>query len=182
MAHDPIERLLAEHLSIMRQASELREAAESLERAGEAALPGALPVLRATVRMIDAELLSHARREDDVLFPALERELGEDFGPTAVMRDEHRAIHEQAERFRSTLRRLNEVEHPAIVAAGERLRALAAAGGDAAALAATARALIALLDEHFAKEEQVLFPMAREVLDAGALAAIASGMDALDPH
>lgn len=180
MHRDPIERLLAEHVSIMRQVSDLRVAAESLARGGEQALPGALPVLNATLRMIDEELLRHARREDDAFFPAVERRLGADFGPTSVMRAEHSLIHAEAERFRGTLRELNEVEHPAIVAATERLRGLAASGRDAAGLAATARTLIGLLDDHFAKEEQVLFPMARGLLEESELALVAAEMDALD--
>ena len=180
MANDPIDRLLTEHVSIMRQLGELRGAAERLAREGAAALPGELPVLQATVRMIDAELFSHARREDDAFFPAVERELGEGAGPTPVMRDEHRAIHAEARKFRATLQELHEVQHPAIVEAGEKLRALTARGADAAGLAETARNLIALLDDHFAKEEQVLFPMARELLSAESLAAVSREMDALD--
>jgi regulator of cell morphogenesis and NO signaling len=130
--------------------------------------------------MIETELYAHARREDDALFPAVERVLGEEAGPTPVMREEHRAIHAEAERFRATLRELADVQHPAIVEAGERLRTLAARGADAAALGETARTLIALLDDHFAKEEQVLFPMTRELLTPDALAAVAGEMDALD--
>ena len=180
MPQDPIERLLAEHVSIMRQVHELRGAADRLAREGASALPGELPVLRATVRMVDAELLGHARREDDALFPAVERLLGEGAGPTPVMREEHRAIHAEAEKFRATLHELNEVQHPAIVDATEKLRALTAGGADARSLATTAHALIALLDDHFAKEEQVLFPMARELMTLEALEQVAREMDRLD--
>lgn len=177
---DPIQRLLDEHVSIMRQIGELRAAASALAREGEPVLERTLPVLRATVRMIDTELLAHARREDDALFPAVERCLGDGAGPTPVMREEHRAIHAEAVRFRDTLRELNEVEHPAIVEATEQLRGLTARGRDAAALATTAHTLIALLDDHFAKEEQVLFPMARDLLSAAQLAAVAGEMEALE--
>jgi iron-sulfur cluster repair protein YtfE (RIC family) len=177
-ARDPIERLLDEHASIMRQFDALRGAAERLARAGGAALPGELPVLQATVRMIESELLRHARREDEALFPAVEAVL--EGGPTPVMREEHRAIHAEADRFRATLRELHEVQHPAIVQAGERLSALTERGSDAAALVRTARTLLELVDDHFAKEEQLLFPMARELLTREALDAVSRGMEAID--
>ncbi len=180
MHADPIERLLIEHRSIMRQVAELREAVRRLGAEGPAGLPEALPALRGTVRMIERELLAHARREDEALFPALERVFGTAGTPTAVMRHEHAAIHAEAERFRATLRQLEEVEHPAIVRAGSELAGLAAAGGDAAALRATGAAIVQLLDQHFAKEEEILFPMAREILEPEDLAEVARRMDALD--
>jgi regulator of cell morphogenesis and NO signaling len=175
---DPIERLLWEHQGIMRQVADLRGAVRALAERGEQALPEVRPVLQATVRMIEIELLAHARREDDALFPALERALSE-ASLTGEMRREHRDIHAEADRFRATLRQLNEVEHPAIVAGGARLGALAEAG-EPEALRGTGAALIRLLDEHFQKEEEILFPMAREVLDPSQLEAVSRAMDALD--
>ena len=180
MTRDPIERLLWEHQSIMRQVAGLRQAVAALAGHGEAALPETLPALRATARMIETELFGHARREDDALFPAMERVFGRAGTPTEAMREEHRAIHAEAERFRSTLRELHEVEHPAIVAGGERLRDLAVSGGDAEALRAAGSQLVRLLDDHFRKEEEVLFPMARELLEPEDLEAVGRAMDALD--
>src|SRR5512134_2476165 len=121
----------------MAEVETLRAAIVSLNARGDAALPAALPALRSVGRMMATRLLRHARKEDEALFPALERVLGTSDGPTAVMRQEHRAIHDRAGLFRETLRELNEVEHPAIVAGGARLRTLAERGGNAAALAET---------------------------------------------
>jgi iron-sulfur cluster repair protein YtfE (RIC family) len=151
----------------------------ALAERGEDALAGARPVLQGTARMIETELLAHARREDDALFPAIERALSEDV-LTGQMRQEHRDIHAEADRFRATLRQLNEVEHPAIVAGGARLGELAAAGGRADVLRETGAELIRLLDEHFRKEEEILFPLAREVLDASDLDEVARAMEALE--
>jgi iron-sulfur cluster repair protein YtfE (RIC family) len=180
MNHDPIDRLLQEHEAIIREVAKLRVALATLGSEGAAALPRVLPALRAAVGWLDHELPAHARREDEALFPVLERELGESGGPTEVMRAEHRAIHAQAERMRATLRELNEVQHPALVRAGEAIKQLAAAGDDAAALRASTSGIIALLDEHFAKEEDILFPMAREFLTPQALEEIARRIDELD--
>ncbi len=179
MHPDPIERLLWEHQGIMRQVAELRGAVATLARDGDAALPTVRPVLVATARMIERELFAHARREDDVLFPALERVFGREEALTVEMRREHVDIHAQAERFRGTLRELNEVEHPAIVRAGERLASLAGAGG-AAELRASGVEMIRLLDEHFRKEEEILFPLAREVLMPEELEAVGRAMEAMD--
>jgi regulator of cell morphogenesis and NO signaling len=177
---DPIERLLWEHQGIMRQVDDLRVAVRALQERGPAALAEALPALRGTARMIETELLAHARREDEALFPAIERVLGDTAGPTVVMRMEHRDIHAQADLFRATLKQLNEVEHPAIVAGGERLKGLAARGDDAAALLASGAEIVRLLDEHFGKEEHILFPMTREVLEPEELDEVSRRMDALD--
>jgi hemerythrin-like domain-containing protein len=176
---DPIDRLLAEHRTIMARIDDLRRALADLERRGEAALPDALSALETVSAMMGTELPAHARREDEALFPALEAVIGAGFGPTAVMREEHRAIHARAELFRRTLHELNQVEHPAIVAGGERLRALATGGSGAEELRSAAEPVIELLDLHFAKEEDILFPMAREVLSPEDLAQVASRMEEL---
>jgi len=177
---DPIDHLLAEHREILAEVEGLRRAVADLRRRGDAALPAALPALEAVGRMMATRLLRHARKEDDALFPAIEQALGSEEGPTAVMRQEHRAIHDRARLFRETLRELNEVEHPAIVAGGERLRGLARHGQDAAALAETGEVIVHLIDLHFAKEENVLFPMARELLTGPALAEVAGRMEAIE--
>jgi hemerythrin-like domain-containing protein len=71
------------------------------------------------------------------------------------------------------------VEHPQIVAGGEQLRQLSANGGNAAAFLATASEIIRLLDMHFGKEEQILFPMAASMLDDETLASLGRQMETL---
>ncbi len=174
---DPIDHLLDEHREIMIQVEGLRHAVRALEERGEAAVAEALPELEAVGRMMATQLLRHARKEDDALFPALEAVFGTVGTPTAVMRMEHRQIHAEAEKFRATLRELNEVEHPAIVAGGERLRGLTAAGAGAEALRDTGSEIVRLLDLHFGKEEDILFPLARQILDGAALAEVGKRME-----
>jgi hemerythrin-like domain-containing protein len=81
------------------------------------------------------------------------------------MREEHKEIHGQGELLRRTLYELNVVEHPQIEAGGAKLREMAAAGGSAETLRANAEEIVRLLDMHFGKEEQILFPMAENMLD-----------------
>jgi hemerythrin-like domain-containing protein len=85
-----------------------------------------------------AGLVAHAHLEDDLLFVALERPLGPNGGPLAVMREEHAEVE-------GTLERLTQVD-------------------DVQEADALAARLATIAHEHFEKEEQVLFPMAVELL------------------
>jgi regulator of cell morphogenesis and NO signaling len=174
-----IERLLEDHRQIMAEIADLRRAVADLDERGDAAVADALPVLGRIGAMMESRLALHARKEDDVLFPALESLFGDDAGPIPVMRAEHREIHGEGERLRATLRELHEVEHPRIEAGGERLRALGATGGSATVLRDNAREIIRLLDQHFGKEEQILFPMALDLLDESALNALGARIEAM---
>ena len=176
---NPIDHLLQEHRDIMAQMADLRRAVADLAACGQAALPEALPVFARIGRMMETQLARHARKEDEALFPALEALLGADGSPTGVMRQEHRAIHAQGELLRRTLHELNDVEHPQIEAGAARLKTLGAGGGSAASLRASAEEVIRLLDLHFAKEEEILFPMTRQLLDDAALARVGDRMEAL---
>jgi regulator of cell morphogenesis and NO signaling len=180
MTNDPIQRLLDEHVELMSRFEPLRRGVRLLAERGEAAVPEVLPVMADVSRIMQSDLLAHARREDNALFPAVEAALGEQYGPTVVMRQEHRDIHANAELFRDTLRELNQVQHPAIEAGSARLGQLAATGASAEVLRATGAELLRLIDDHFAKEQEILFPVAREILDRSTLRDVARRMDELD--
>ncbi len=154
---NPVHHLLAEHRDIMAQIADLRTVVHDLELRGDAALPEVLPTLRRISHLMETQVARHARKEDEVLFPAVERMLGPDGGPTAVMRLEHDDVH----------------------ANSQRLRALLANNGRATDIAETAEAILALLDSHFEKEEQMLFPMIEAMLDDATLAQVARQMEAL---
>jgi iron-sulfur cluster repair protein YtfE (RIC family) len=122
----------------------------------------------------------HARKEDEAFFPAVEAVLGSGFGPTEVMRSEHRTIRAQGELLQKTLRELRTIDHPALEAKREALRVLLEPGPtDGLALPKTAREILELLDTHFAKEEQILFPLARQILDATAKASVAAAFEGM---
>ena len=154
---NPIQQLLREHADIMAQVAELRSVGRDLTARGEVALPEALPVLCRVSHMMETQLALHARKEEEALFPAIEALLGKDGSPTDVMRLEHADIHAQ----------------------GDSLRALLAQDADVAALSATADEIIALLDGHFAKEEQMLFPIVESLLDETTLAEVSAKMEAM---
>ena len=102
-----------------------------------------LTLVKSQGAMLTAALATHAHLEDELLFTALESHLNPQSGPLAVMRMEHNEIE-------SSLGRLQEVQ------------SLTEARNLLLLTIQTARA-------HFAKEEQVLFPMAVQMLEANAL-------------
>ncbi len=181
MTRDPIQRLLDEHVALMSRFEPLRAAVHRLGEGGEEALPAVLPALREASRVMQGDLLAHAHREDAVLFEAVEEALGGEFAPIQVMRQEHREIHGNADLFRDTLRELQEVEHPAIESGVARLQSQLDSGAGAQALRATGAELLAMLDAHFGKEEDILFPIARQELSAAVMRDLARRMDELDP-
>ncbi len=100
------------------------------------------PEIESQLDALTAALETHAQLEDELLFAALEPYLGP-MGPLAVMRTEHTEIE-------NTLGQLQE----------------------AAGFAVTEQRVSHLLQvarPHFAKEEQILFPTAEQVLDPDTL-------------
>jgi hemerythrin-like domain-containing protein len=178
----PIDALLEEHVAILAQVDRLRRALDALQQRGEAALPETLPAFRAAVAMMSTQLHQHARKEDEALFPALEAVWGRREGmPTAIMRMEHSKIHHWASEFRDTLALL-EAQHPDIVKRTAELQASASGDPDLESLLRLGGEITQLLALHFGKEEDILFPMAREILSDAALEEIARKMDALSPE
>ena len=88
--------------------------------------------------LLAAGLVSHARLEEELLFGPLQRYLDPQSGPLAVMKLEH-------EQIEALLEQIQSVED------AEQARSLATR-------------LHAIAREHFAKEEQILFPMAENLV------------------
>jgi hypothetical protein len=106
---------------------------------------GSADELRTAAAPLAISLLGHARIEEETLFAPLEAHIGT-AGPVHCLREEH-------------------------VEMDRRLRALFApnAPGDVGALRDAVRDVLAIVRRHFAKEEQVLFEVARTALAAAAL-------------
>jgi hemerythrin-like domain-containing protein len=110
----------------------------------EAGLPGmeTLADVQGAGATLVATLGSHARIENEILFPALEPHL-ESGGPLAVMRHEHDEIEGALENV------VNATSHDTALS--------------------QLRYALQVTRDHFAKEEQVLFGMAQQVLAADEL-------------
>lgn len=108
----------------------------------------------------------HHGKEEARLFPAMERcGIPADAGPTAVMRHEH-------ELGRANVR--------AMAAAIDDFERGTLGASDRYAFAA--RGFVALLRDHIAKEDQVLFPMADRMLSPAAQIELASEFDHVERH
>lgn len=92
----------------------------------------------------------HFAREEEVLFPAFEAATGMTTGPTAVMRTEHRQIRQVLESLQAALGRRDRNECLGIV-----------------------ETLVMLIQQHNAKEENVLYPMSDRALGDRAAAVVA---------
>ncbi|MFA5890299.1 MAG: hemerythrin domain-containing protein [Actinomycetota bacterium] len=121
--------------------------------------------LNAAVSFLRGGLLPHARAEEELLYPAVEKVLRAVGGATRTMQIDHRAITERI----------------------DRLAALAAEAPSPAVREEAARALIgleALLGVHFVKEEEVYVPLLDRLGDeeAAALAEALLGPDGSGHH
>ncbi len=97
----------------------------------------------ATTAFIQA-VEGHFAMEEQVLFPALERIMGAEIGPTQVMRLEH-------EQMRALFGQL----------------AAALEAHDSEAFLGAAETLLILMQQHNAKEEQILYPLSDRMLPSG---------------
>ena len=95
--------------------------------------------IQSNMKAVDTALRVHAQIENDVLFPHLEPHLGE-MGPIQVMRAEHNEIEEKLDAIQSSQ-------------SYDELYVLITD-------------LFNIVKNHFAKEEQILFRMGREILDS----------------
>ncbi|MDP3773604.1 MAG: hemerythrin domain-containing protein [Gemmatimonadales bacterium] len=145
---DPLSRFEAEHEEALDALARLETAALGLQR-GEPAGPH-LAGAHAVHSILTTAVKAHNEAEERALFPLLGGE-----APTAVFVEEH-----------TTLR---DLEHQL---------ELALAAGDVGRVATAALLIVDLLRAHIARENEVLFPMARELLGAAGLAEAARRLSA----
>lgn len=139
---DPIDALFGEHEAALRELERLRLAAVDLER------PGATAELEGALRFLETEIRAHNQWEEDHLFPKLEIYTGP-HGPCMVMRSEHRQLWELYDHVAPLL---------------EAMKQGPADPGRSAQLSRVALSIVDLLVAHIAKENQIVFPMAKQML------------------
>ena len=139
---DPIAALYDEHEAALRELERLRLAASRL------AEPGSIAEIEKALRFLETEIRAHNQWEEDHLFPKLELYTGP-HGPCMVMRSEHRQLWGLYDHLEPVL---------AVVKQGT------AGPEERAQLSRLALSIVDLLVQHIAKENQILFPMAKQVL------------------
>lgn len=122
----------------------------AFERAAGAARGADWPALQREAGAFLAHIARHIELEEGLLFPAFEDKTGMvDAGPSATMRHEHVLMQPLFARMRD-----------------------AAAAHDGAGFLDAARALHEILQMHNMKEEQMMYPMIEQAVDAQAAAAM----------
>jgi hemerythrin-like domain-containing protein len=153
---DPVAQFMQEHDIALQHLASLNRAIRHLEENG--CSPSVLRRIEAGLVFIHEEVSIHNSREEEALFPVLERYVE---GPTDVMRREHRLLQRRYTRMKN---------------ATERLKARPASRQAAHELSTRALAVVQLLVNHIHKENQILFPLVRKFLTRDALREVARRM------
>jgi len=148
MTSDPLKRFEAEHREALEALRRLEEAALAME--GGAAPEPHLDMMREVHTILTTAVRAHNQNEEAALFPLLEH-----LAPSTVFVQEHSELRALEQRLGRELDGLR----------SER------------AVVAIALAIVELLRAHIAREDEVLFPMARALLGAEGLAAVARQLD-----
>lgn len=143
---DPIERLMNEHQHGLRELEKMRQAGHELKTSGFK--PETYQALQAATDFINGDLRTHNENEENALFPLLEARMGQG-GPTTVMRAEHQQLWSALDQLEWGLKGLS--ENPSN-------------GAKVDEIAGLTNFIYTLLSQHISKEDNILYPMAREML------------------
>jgi hypothetical protein len=142
----PIDLLMAEHQIILQNLTSLQTIIEKASNRDNGEIGDLMAQLKAVVHLL-LETESHHKREEDALFPRLERRGVT--GPPRIMRLEHDALRARKHRLGAL------VEKGESTAYAEFIRELNDAGGY----------IVANLRDHIFKEDNILYPTAMQTLD-----------------
>ena len=130
-------------------------------------------------RFLHVDLAHHIRKEEDVLFPAVQEACTDLAGAVEEMLDEHRRIETQRDGILAALQRL-EGDHDLVHGAIADARAALPSGGtvplDLETLRLQIERLSWLLQGHFTGEEDEIFLPAEEILTPEELASLTETM------
>ncbi len=153
---DPIAQLMQEHDEALVQLSSLNKASKALAEDGFS--QDAYYRLLRALEFIEEEVGVHNKREEEALFPVLERYVE---GPTKLMREDHRVLAKEFRRLRRAVDRLT------------KNKTSKAASRD---LAAVSRGIVQRMVNHIHKENHILFPLVQKFLTKDALREVARRM------
>jgi hemerythrin-like domain-containing protein len=161
-ANSPLVPLAEDHVAALEKLSAVNAAADQIVACGTSA--GSLAVLADFRSFLDGPITRHFKQEEVALFPPLEAVIGDQGGPTAVMRREHQELYAAFDGWRAL----------AAEAAGLPVGATPAG---ALELQRVSRQIGAYLGQHIHKEDNVLLPMCHRLLSPAALAEVGVGMN-----
>ncbi len=153
---DPIAQFMQEHDEALVQLSSLNKASKAIAEHGFTQ-DVYFRLLRA-VEFVEEEVGIHNKREEEALFPVLERYVE---GPTKLMRDDHKVLAKEFRRLRRATDRI------------AKNRSSKAAARD---LASVSKDIVQRMVNHIHKENHILFPLVQKFLTKDALREVARRM------
>jgi len=153
---DPIARFMQEHDEALVQLAMLNKATRSVAEQGFTM--DSYRRILAAMEFIEDEVSVHNKREEEALFPVLERYVE---GPTRLMRHDHRILKKEFLRLRRAVTKLAEDK--------KNKRA-------AQTLAEISRSMVQIFVNHIHKENHILFPLVQKFLTKDALREVARRM------
>jgi len=149
---------MQEHDEALVQLSSLNKASRSIAEEGFSM--DTFRRLSDAVAFVEQEVVFHNKREEEALFPVLERYVE---GPTGLMREEHRALKKEFTKLRRAFNRLDR-DHQNPEAAED--------------VAVLAKGIVQIMVNHIHKENHILFPLVQKFLTRDALREIARRLTA----
>jgi hemerythrin-like domain-containing protein len=149
-----IERLKRDHERVLRDVAELTHALERSPRTERR-----LAEVGRVLAMLEHQFQTHMAAEDEVLYPAIARNIPPSAGSLEPLHDEHAELRQMLQRLRATIREERSPERDEQIAVQVNDRA-------------------DLLRLHIRKEEALVFHVAARLLDAGEIAAVLLRMNA----
>ncbi|MBM2841287.1 MAG: hypothetical protein HW412_1815 [Bacteroidetes bacterium] len=153
---DPIAKLMQEHDEALQYLSSLNKATSSITRHGFS--DDAFEKIVAALHFIEEEVGVHNRREEEALFPVLERYVE---GPTRLMREDHKYLKKGFIKLRRAVTRLEKKKESRAVALE---------------LETIAKTIVQRFVNHIHKENHILFPLVQKFLTKDALREVARRM------
>jgi hemerythrin-like domain-containing protein len=153
---DPIAQLMQEHNDALLQLKLMNKAAQTLAQDGYSVK--VFNQMSAALHFIEEEVSVHNRKEEQALFPVLERYVD---GPTRIMRDDHKQLRKG---FQKLSKAIADVEaNRDSFSAIKRLRDVA-------------KTVVQMFVNHIHKENYILFPLVQKLLDKDELREVAKKM------
>ncbi len=146
----PLQQLIDEHASLRADMDIFYEITEEIEFDSGPAVSRQFAKLHERISSFTDALKAHSKREEEGLFPMMARRLGEDDRTIEVMEYEHEKAEQHLRDF------LTEADQAGPVMDED----------DARSITVYAVQAHAILTQHFAKEEKMLFPLAEHILSA----------------
>lgn len=153
---DPIAQLMQEHNDALYNLKILNKAVQAFTQDGFSKKH--FKQIQSALRFIEEEVTEHNHKEEDALFPMLERYVE---GPTRVMRSDHKKLRKGFFLLKATIVRVekNRDSFSAIKR-----------------MSTVAKGVVQLFVNHIHKENHILFPLVQKVLSKEELREVAKKM------